>query len=165
MTANRPAERASDTGGGPSIHVLRARRLLYGGLVGGVGAAALCLVGFGLASGAVGLRSAGLAAAMVLFFYIGGQYVMVLFADAGARLLLLVSMGSYTMRVLVLGLVLFAYGLNRDKWPAFDPMAVFITTIAVVAGWLLVEVAVFFRLRISAYDTEYVTPTHTDSDQ
>ena len=35
---------------------------------------------------------------MVLFFYGVGQYVMVLFADAGARTLLTVSLCSYTAR-------------------------------------------------------------------
>ena len=38
-------------------------------------------------------------------------------------------------------------------------MAVLITTIAVVAGWLLVEVIVFSRLRIQVFDTDYVPPT------
>ena len=38
-------------------------------------------------------------------------------------------------------------------------MAIFLTTIAVVAGWLVVEVFVFSRLRIGAYDTEYVPPS------
>ena len=31
-------------------------------------------------------------------------------------------------------------------------------------GWILVEIWVFNRLRIGAYDTEYVSPT-TDEDQ
>ena len=44
-------------------------------------------------------------------------------------------------------------------------MAIFITTIAVVAGWLVVEVFVFSRLRIGVYDTEYVSPGMTESDQ
>ena len=40
---------------------------------------------------------------MVLFFYGVGQYVMVLFADAGARTLLTVSLCSYTARVVSWG--------------------------------------------------------------
>jgi predicted permease len=143
---------------GPSIHVVRARKLLRGGAVGGLGATALCLVGFTLGYGASGLISAGLAAAMVLFFYGLGQYVMVLFADAGARTLLTVSLCSYTTRVVVLGLVLALYDRYYQAWPTLVPMAIFVTTIAVVAGWLSVEVFVFSRLRIGVYDTEYVPP-------
>jgi hypothetical protein len=154
-----PAEHAPTRAGGPSIHVVRARKLLVGGLIGGVGAAVLCLVGFGIGMGRSGLLSAALAALMVLFFYSVGQLVMVRFADAGARTLLSVAMASYTARVVVLGLLLLVYNKHADSWPALRPMAVFLTTVAVVAGWLLVEVLVFSRLRIGIYDTEYVPPT------
>ena len=96
---------------------------------------------------------------MLLFFYGLGQYVMVLFADAGARTLLTVSPCSYTTRVFVLGLVLVLYNRYHESWPELVPMAIFVTTIAVVAGWLIVEVIVFSRLRIGVYDTEYVPPS------
>jgi hypothetical protein len=155
---------APPTASGPSIHVIRARKLLLGGLVGGVTAALLSLVGFGLGYGWSGFISAALAAAMVLFFYGVGQYVMVLFADAGARTLLMVSMTSYTARVVILGLVLLLYSKYHEVWPTLRPMAIFVTTIAVVAGWLIVEVFVFSRLRIGAYDTEYVPPSNTESE-
>src|SRR5687768_12794701 len=116
---------------GPSIHVVRARKLLIGGLVGGLAAALICLVLFTVLYGTTGLLSAGLAAAMVLFFYVVGQLVMVMFADAGARTLLVVSMASYTGRVVVLGLVLLLYSRYADSWPNLAPMAIFFTTIAV----------------------------------
>ena len=74
-------------------------------------------------------------------------------------------MASYTGRVVVLGLLLLAYGKNRDNWPSLIPMAVFVTTIAVVAGWLAVEVFVFSRLRIGVYDTEYEAPSSEGSGQ
>jgi hypothetical protein len=159
MTVDSRSERAADAAAGPSIHVQRARKLLIGGAAGGIAATVLCLVGFGIGYGTSGLASAALAAAMVLFFYALGQYVMVRFADAGARLLLMVAMCSYTARVVVLGLVLLVYHQNAEAWSALRPMAVFLTTVAVVAGWLLVEVWVFSRLRIGAYDAEYVPPS------
>ena len=118
----QPTRAHGVVGRGPSIHVIRARKLLLGGAVGGVAASVLCLVGFTIAYGGPGLVSAGLAAAMVLFFYGVGQYVMVLFADAGARTLLAVSMCSYTTRVVVLGLVLVLYnryyeaGRRWSRW-------------------------------------------------
>jgi hypothetical protein len=127
--------------------------------VGGLATAALSLIGFTIGYGGAGLVSAALAAAMVLFFYGVGQYVMVLFADAGARTLLTVSLCSYTTRVVVLGLVLVLYNRYHQSWPTLVPMAIFVTTIAVVAGWLIVEVFVFSRLRIGVYDTEYVPPS------
>ncbi len=145
-SANKPA---------PSVHVVRARQLLLGGLAGGLAAALVCLIGFGIGYGTQGMLSAALAAAMVLFFYVGGQYVMVRFADAGARLLLAVAMASYTTRIVVLGLVLLLYNQYADAMPWLMPLAVFVTTMIVVAGWLLVEVFVFSRLRIQAYDADY----------
>ena len=87
---------------------------------------------------------------MVLFFYGVGQYVMVLFADAGARTLLTVSLCSYTARVVILGLVLVLYNAHHEAWPMLTPMVIFVTTIIVVAGWLIVEIFVFSRLRIGA---------------
>ena len=151
--------------GPPSVHVGRARKLLLGGVVGGLAATVVSLVAMGAAYGRSGLVSALLAAAMVLFFYGVGQLVMVRFADAGARTLLVVSMTSYTARVVILGLVLLAYSRNADRWSMLTPMAIFITTMIVVAGWLIVEVAVFSRLRSGVFDTEYVSPSLGGTDQ
>ena len=157
MTTPR-AERARSR---PSVHVERARKLLVGGLVGGVAAAVLCMVGFGIGMGLKGLASAALASVMVLFFYSVGQLVMVRFADAGARLLLSVALASYTGRVVLLGLVLLLYARFSDRFPV-NPLVVFLSTIAVVVGWLVVEVIVFSRLRISVYDAndEAGAPEH-----
>lgn len=158
-TASHPTGSATPREEHPSIHVIRARKLLYGGLAGGTAAAVLCLVLFAVAEQSAGLVSAALAAGMVLFFYAVGQLVMVMFADAGARTLLAVSMASYTTRVVLLGLVLLLYNQNRENWPSLIPMVIFVTTIAVVLGWLAVEIYVFSRLRIGHYDAEYVPTT------
>src|SRR5215213_7528091 len=158
MTIDSRPDHTATPADGPSIHVIRARKLLLGGAIGGVSASLLCLIGFSIGFGVSGLISAALAAAMVLFFYGVGQYVMVLFADAGARTLLAVSMASYTTRVVLIGLVLVLYNRNYESWPTLVPMVIFVTTILVVVGWLVVEVFVFSRLRIGVYDTEYVPP-------
>ncbi|GAA2105930.1 hypothetical protein GCM10009841_25200 [Microlunatus panaciterrae] len=121
-------------------------------------AAVACVIIFALVIGSPGLVSAALASAMVLFFYTVGQLVMVLFANAGARTLMLVSMVSYTARIVLLGVALWSYNSHREAWPTLVPMAIFVTTIVVVVGWLTVEVLVFSRLRIGIYDTEYVAP-------
>jgi hypothetical protein len=162
MTVDSRPEHAAMPAEGPSVHVRRARRLLLGGAVGGVAAAVLALVGFGIGYGSAGVLSAALAAVTVLFFYGLGQYVMVLFADAGARLLLSVALCSYTTRVLVLGLVLLAYQRHATALATLVPTVVFLTTVAVVVGWLVAEVWVFARLRIGVYDAEYVAPTGAD---
>ena len=164
MTVDSRPEHSRPAAGGPSIHVIRARKLLLGGAVGGVAASLLCLLGFRIGYGGRGLVSAGLASAMVLFFYGVGQLVMVQFADAGARTLLAVSLCSYTTRVVVLGLVLVLYKRNHESWPTLVPMVIFVTTMAVVVGWLGVEVFVFSRLRIGAYDTEYIPPAGARSE-
>jgi hypothetical protein len=158
-----PAERVQPRTSGPSVHVQRARKLLFGGLVGGVAAAVLSMIGFGLGYGARGLGSAALASVMVLFFYTAGQLVMVRFADAGARLLLSVALASYTTRVAVVGLVLLVYSLFADRFPVI-PMVVFLATVAVVVGWLVVEVLVFSRLRISVFDAGD-EPEGVDADE
>ena len=158
LMTGQPTESAPPAASGPSIHVIRARKLLLGGAVGGVAAALVSLAGFGIGYGRSGLISAALAAAMVCSSTGLGQYVMVRFADAGPYAAGGLDV-SYTARVVILGLVLLLYNKHHDVWPTLRPMAIFITTIAVVAGWLIVEIFVFSRLRIGAYDTEYVPPS------
>ena len=67
-TASHEHARAERTHG-PSIHVVRARKLLYGGLAGGLAATVVSLVIFGIVDGTRGLVSAALGSGMVLFFY------------------------------------------------------------------------------------------------
>ena len=161
MTVESPAGPATQPAAQPSIHVLRARRLLVGGFVGGGAAAVLSLVVGGLVHGIDGVVSAAVAALIVLFFYGLGQYVMVRSADTGARTLMAVSLVSYTTRVGVLGVVLWVFDTYADRWPAMIPLVLFLTTVAVVVGWLAVEIWTFARLRIGVYDTEYVPPSGT----
>lgn len=159
MTTDTRADVAARAASTPSIHVVRARQLLLGGLAGGVAATLVMLVVFGLLDGTRGLLSVLLASLVVLFFYVLGQLVMVRFADAGARLLMAVALASYTFRVLVLGVVLVVFDRNRDTLTAVEPQALFWTVCAVVVGWLAVEIVVFTRLRITVFDTPYQDPT------
>ena len=164
MTTDTRADVTARAASTPSIHVVRARQLLLGGLAGGVAATLVMLVVFGLLDGTRGLLSVLLASLVVLFFYVLGQLVMVRFADAGARLLMAVALASYTFRVLVLGVVLVVFDRNRDTITAVEPMALFWTICAVVLGWLTVEAFVFTRLRITVFDTPYTAPTQ-DTEQ
>jgi len=143
----------------PSAHVARARRLLRGGLAGAAAAALLSLVVAGLVHGLDGVLSAGVAVAIVLFFYGVGQYVMVRSADAGAWTLMAVSMVSYGFRAGVLGVVLWAFLTYADRWPAMVPVVLFATTVTVVVGWLAAEIWTFAHLRIGVFDAEYAPPS------
>ena len=49
-----PTPDPESTRSGPSVHVVRARKLLFGGLVGGGSAAVLSVLGFGLGYGGRG---------------------------------------------------------------------------------------------------------------
>lgn len=159
MTTESPQNRQHAA---PSVHVVRARKLLYGGLAGGVGAGIIAVIIFTIAEGTRGLGSAGFGAALVLFFYAVGQLVMVRLADAGARTLLSGSMASYVGRVVILGLILLIFSEHAHSWTWVDARALFIGAIAVVAGWIAVEMVVFSRLRIAIYDTDYQPPETDD---
>lgn len=153
------------TGSGPSIHVIRARKLLLGGLVGGGVATVGCLIVFGLLQGGPGLLSAALGGGIVLLMYAIGQYVMVRTADAGARTLMIVSMTSYFARFCVVGLFLLLVARKAEGWTTVIPTTLTVTAVAVVVGWLAVEIFVFSRLRIGTYDSEYVAPAVSGEQQ
>jgi hypothetical protein len=71
-------------------------------------------------------------------------------------------MASYVGRVVILGLILLIFSQHTDSWTWVDSRALFIGAIAVVAGWIVVEMVVFSRLRIAIYDTEYQPPAPGD---
>jgi hypothetical protein len=166
MTTEHPTITAEPaTGSGPSIHVIRARKLLLGGLVGGGVATVGCLIVFGVLNGVPGLLSAALGGGIVLAFYTIGQYVMVRTADAGARTLMIVSMTSYFARFCVIGMFLLLVARKAESWSQVNPTALTASAVAVVIGWLAVEIFVFSRLRIGTYDSEYVAPAVSGEQQ
>lgn len=161
MTADSPASR---TGSVRSVHVERAITLLRAGLIGGLSATVLAVVGCAIGYGGWGALTAAIAAAAVLVFYCIGQGVMVMSADFGAVKLMAISMISYTGRVIGVGLLLMLFQTKAADWPQLVPMAFVIGTVAVVVGWLAVEIWVFRRMRISIYDSEYVGPQPAAAD-
>lgn len=132
--------------------MMRARRLLAGGAVGGHAAWLTCIVAFGLAGGVSGAVSAALAGVLTIAFFTIGQAVQVLVADADPRTVLFASLVSYVGRVGGLGALLAIALANADRFRAMDTTAVAVTTIAVVLGWLGAEIRVFSRLRIPVFD-------------
>lgn len=137
---------------GPTANRRRALRLLTGAAIGGHLAALVCVVGFWLARGPASGLSAAIAAAVVLAFSIIGQAVQVLVADAPAKTVMVAALASYGGRVSVLGIVLMMALSNSARFVAMDPIAVVVTTIGVVIGWLGAEFRVYSHLRIPVYD-------------
>lgn len=136
----------------PSANVRRARTLLLGSALGGHVAALIAVGGFLVARGPVAGAWAALAAVVTLAFNIIGQGVQVAVADAPARTVFVAAMASYVLRVTVLGLLLQVVVINADRFASLDPVALVVTTIAVVIGWLGTEFWVYSRLRIPVYD-------------
>lgn len=148
------ADRAAPDAGRrpPSATAVRARRLLLGGLVGGHLGALVVTAAFWLAAGPASGLSAAVAAVVTLAFSTIGQAVQVVVADADARLVLVASLGSYVLRVSVLGLLLVVVLQNAPRFTAVDPVAVVVATIVVVITWLAGEFRVYSRLRIPVFD-------------
>lgn len=152
MTGSAPEAAVGPSRPTPSLAATRARRLLAGGLAGAHVAAVTCVGIFMIRDGLAGLASAALAAAMVLFFYILGQWVQVQVADAPARTVFRASVASYILRVAALGGLLFVYVNNATADSRLLAAPVIITAVATVVGWIAGEVVVFSRLRIPHFD-------------
>lgn len=135
-----------------SVEAQRAQKLLVAGLVGGH-AAAFTVVGlFWALAGTEAAASAAIAAAVTLAFYTIALAVQVVVANARPKTVLVASLASYISRVSVLGLLLALAVSQADRWSWLDPVALVVSTIAVVLGWLGFELHAFSKLRIPAYD-------------
>ena len=121
--------------------------LLRGSLWPTVIAAAVCVV-VGLVSSPKAAWSAALGAALVVGFFTVTLLVMKRTAELPPTTVMLVVLATYTVKVLVLGLVMFAV---RDvSWLSGYAVGVTITVCALV--WLFFELRAYKRLRIFAYD-------------
>ena len=121
--------------------------LLRGSLWPTLVAAGVC-VAVGLVSSQMAAWSAALGAALVVGFFTVTLLVMKRTADLPPTTVMLVVMVTYTVKVLVLGLVMFAV---RDvSWLSGYAVGVTITVCALV--WLFFELRAYKRLRIFTYD-------------
>jgi hypothetical protein len=110
--------------------------------------AAVVCIAVGLFSSPMAAWSAALGAALVVGFFSVTLLVMKRTADLPPTTVMLVVMVTYTVKVLVLGLVMFAV---RDvSWLSGYAVGVTITVCALV--WLFFELRAYKRLRIFAYD-------------
>jgi hypothetical protein len=108
-----------------------------------------CVV-VGLFSSPKAAWSAALGAAIVIFFFSVTLFVMKRTADLPPTTVMIVVMITYTVKVIVLGVVMFA--LRDVTWASGYAIGVSITVCAVV--WLFFEMRSYKRLRIFAYDPD-----------
>jgi ATP synthase protein I len=121
--------------------------LLRGSLWPTLVAAVVC-VAVGLVASPTAAWSAALGAGLVVGFFSLTLLVMRRTADLPPTTVMLVVMVTYTVKVRVLGLVMFAV---RDvSWLSGYAVGVTITVCALV--WLFFELRAYKRLRIFAYD-------------
>jgi hypothetical protein len=149
--AARPVRAGSDAVG-PSPDTVRAQKLLLGGAIGGHAGALIVTVAFFVLRGTASGVSCLIACAITLAFYIVGQAVQVMMADAAPAKVLTASLASYAVRVSALGGLLAIAMTQQHRLSGMDPLAVVVGTVAVVASWLAAEIATFSRLRFPVYD-------------
>lgn len=135
-----------------SANVKRARRLLAAGVAGGHAALLLAVVAFAIARGLPAAVSAAVAGVLTIAFFTIGQAVQVLVADAPAKQVMFAALASYAGRVTAMGLLLILALNNAERIGFMDPVAVVVSTIAVVIGWLGAEFWAYSKLRILVYD-------------
>ncbi|HRL48429.1 MAG TPA: hypothetical protein PLK46_06665 [Propioniciclava sp.] len=138
--------------GKPSDNVLRAQRLLVAGLVGGHIAAFTSVGLFWALAGADAGITAAIAAAATIAFYAIALGAQVIVADAAPKVVLFAWLASYLARVTVLGLALAVTLTQAQRFTWLDPIALVVTTIAVVLGWICFELYAYSRLRIPVFD-------------
>lgn len=112
--------------------------------------AALVSIGVGLVSSPRAAWSAAFGAALVIFFFSLTLLVMKRTADLAPTTVMMVVMATYTFKVVVLGVAMFA--LRDVSWVSGYAVGVTITVCALV--WLFFEMRAYRRLRIFAFDPE-----------
>lgn len=126
--------------------------------MGGHAAALLAIGALYLARGPAAGVSALLTALAVLAFFGVGQLVQIVVADADPQIVLLAALGSYVFRVGLPALALVAIASDPQRLAGIDRVAVAVTAIIVVLGWLGAEIWTFTKLRIPLYDPPQPDP-------
>lgn len=124
-------------------------QLLRGSLRPTLAVAAVCVL-VGLVSNPTAAWSAALGAALVIGFFSLTLLAMKRTADLPPTTVMMVVLATYTAKVIVLGIIMFAV---RDvSWVSGYAVGVSITVCALV--WLFFEMRAYQRLRIFAYDPQ-----------
>lgn len=140
----------------------RTWRLLRGGLLGLAVAAVPTLALCWLFAGPAALATGAGAAGVVLAFFALGQSLQLFVADASPRIVLVVALASYALRVVLLGVLLSA-ALNAPAPSSLHAGSLLAATLAATLGWITGEVIAFTRLRIPVFDSTQIVPPPRDS--
>lgn len=112
----------------------------------------VCVAVFGIVSGPYGALWSVLSGLVTVLFFTIGQGIQVLVADADPKTVFAASMTSYLLRAAALGGLLIWAQAWSGQLVGLNPVAIAVTAIAVVIGWLGAEIFVFTRLRIPSFD-------------
>lgn len=116
-------------------------------------AAALIVVGvWYFVGGPSAAVTAAVTALAVLAFFGLGQAVQVWVADADPQIVMIAALGSYVFRVGLPTLVLILLARDPSRFAGMNRVAIAVTAIVVVLGWLTAEIWTFSRLRIPVFD-------------
>ena len=131
-----------------------ATAMLRGALVPTLVVGTLCLVVWGLVSGAQGAVGALAGLALVVVFFALGLIVLRRCARLEPTLVLLVAMGLYTAKVVLIGgslLYIQASGLLDD---IASNLALGVTAIACTLAWSVGQIVGFVRAREPIFDID-----------
>ncbi|MGN6752218.1 MAG: hypothetical protein ACTHJJ_06645 [Intrasporangium sp.] len=135
-------------------------QLLRGCLLPTLAAALLCVVG-GFFSSPMAAWSAAFGAALVIVFFGLTLLVMKRTADLAPATTMVVVMIAYTLKIVVLGIVMFL--LHDATWVSGYAVGVSITVCAIV--WLFFEMRAYKHLRIFVYDPDGEASLDADPGQ
>lgn len=128
---------------GPVVRLASVATLLVG--------AVAALVG-GLAAGVPAVLGAAIGTAMVCVFFATGAFVLDVVATLAPAASLLVALLTYTLKVVLIGLVFVALNRSGLLGGTVDARWLGGTVIAGTLAWLVVQVVVSARVRIPVYE-------------
>jgi hypothetical protein len=135
-------------------------QLLRGCVLPTLAAALICVVG-GFFSSPMAAWSAAFGAALVILFFGLTLLVMKRTADLAPATTMVVVMIAYTLKIVVLGIVMFL--LHDATWVSGYAVGVSITVCAIV--WLFFEMRAYKHLRIFVYDPDGEASLDADRGQ
>jgi ATP synthase protein I len=126
--------------------------LLVGPLVAGGGLGALLVAAGAGLSGPAAARGAAIGAVMVCLVFTFGAVVLGVIARIAPAASLLVALLTYTLQVVVVGLVYLALAGSGTLGETVDARWLSGAVIAATLGWTLAQVVVSMRARQPVYD-------------
>lgn len=136
----------------------RARQMLVGGLVLGH-AAGITVLGLAMViAGADAAITVALGFAAVVIFFAIGQYIEIIACELEPSQGMGVTLVSYVVRVIGIGVGLYFILENPAVAPHVEPGWLLLSVVATVFAWVGGVIIVASRQRVPIYDAEYVAP-------